>query len=157
MLLQHCRLAAAAAAANSSGDGSAGDLPRIWGETATLRQIQFHQTSPSSVYDMAPRLAASMVQHGTLKSISVGSMLDESADTFPAAAVQDFASRLVLENAWIERCSLAAWEEMERLHELNDTKVERKTEPYYGVDYFVSQLDPADVAAWTDETGKSSF
>ena len=152
VVLQHCQLIAHDATTAAKDRAGEEDLIRIWGESATLRAMFFHETSPGSVYDLAPRLSQSIVRHGTEKSICAGSMLQEGPETFPLEQVADFASRLVLSNCVIERCSQQAWDVMEASKE-----AERKTESWYSVDYYLSRFSDADIAAWNDETGKTSF
>jgi insulysin len=142
VVLQHCKLIAAAAV---DGKGT-NDLQRIWSESATMRRMFFHQNSPGSVYDLAPNLAASIVKNGTEMGLCAGSMLEETADTFPLEQVADFASRLVLTNCIMERSSQQAWEEMEAMEKSGT--VERRTEKWYSVDYFLSNLPDDDIAKW---------
>jgi secreted Zn-dependent insulinase-like peptidase len=151
VILQHCRLIASVAAGGDTED----ELRRIWTESIALRAMFFHQSSPGSVYDLVPNLANSVVKNGTRKSMCAGSMLEETAETFPLKQVADYSARLVLSNCFIERCSQQAWDEMEGLD--GTAEVERKTEQWYNVDYFLSGFSEQDKAAWNDESGQSSF
>lgn len=153
VILQHCRLIAVAAKDETTGQ----ELRRIWGESAKLRSMFFHQASPTSVYDIAPRLSASIVKHGTKHSLCAGSMLEESEDTFPSEQVADFASQLVLSNCIIERYSQHAWSEMEKLNAEGNPDVEQKTELWYGVDYYLSKIPPHYIAGWDSDGGVHSF
>lgn len=149
VIFQHCRLLAAA---------KEGDLQRIWGEKATLNAMFFDQTSPGDVYSLAPSLCNSIVVYGTENSIAAGSMLNETKETFPSQQTSYFASRLVPKNCFIERCSEAAWEEMEQLVEVDASiGVEKKKERWYGIDYFLSEIDKMDVKRWEGKKGSTPF
>jgi insulysin len=146
-------------------------LQGIWDENATLSKIFFDQTSPGSVYGLCPDLCNSIVTQGTERCLSAGSMLQESKETFPLQAVEDFASRLVASNCLIERCSQTAWDEMEQQEQLiksnsdNDDSgnggsgvvIRRKTEPWYSIDYFLSTIDKPDVDRWQGQAGTQPF
>ena len=136
-LLQHCQLIGRASTSHPE------DLKRIWDENAKLRRMFFHQNSPGSVYDLAPRLAASCVKNGTEKALCAGNMLQESAETYPMERVADFASRLVLSNCIVERCSQQAWETAR----LDNTMV-LQTEKWYGVDYYLQHIPVEMLKKW---------
>jgi len=57
-------------------------------------------------------------------------------------------------NCIIERCSEAAWAELE---ESSDEVKQRQTEQWYGIDYFVSPIEPTDVASWGGTAGTKPF
>jgi insulysin len=141
VIMQHCRLIHQA-----SLNGP--ELGRIWDESSRLGRMFFDQTSPGGVYGLVPSLCDSIVSHGTAKCISAGSRLNKETDTLPVERVQDFASKLVPSNCIIERCSLGAWEEMEALEAKKTKGVQRKTEQWYGIDYFLSEIDGKDVEQW---------
>lgn len=156
VLLQHCRLIHAATK-ETLESGNKGDLHRIWSESATLHAMFFDQTSPGWVYDLAPNLSRNIVADGTAKCLSAGSMLDETADTLPLEALVDFASRLTASNCFLERCSQAAWDEMEEQEKHNAPGVERKVEQWYGVEYFLSQVAQEDIDRWQGTPGTAPF
>lgn len=146
VIFQHCRLIQKSA--EEAQRGKSRELYRIWGESVALRQIFFHQASPGQVYSFAPDLSRRVVTHGTEKCVSAGSMLDETEETLPLDRVVDFASRLVVSNCFIERCSDGAWAEMEELEKQGNPKVSRRTEPWYGVDFFLSEIDAENTLRW---------
>lgn len=150
IILQHCRLIHEA-----SVDGP--ELVRMWQEMAALSVMFFDQTSPGGVYGLAPSLSNSIVVHGTAKCISAGSRLHENRDTFPTERVKEFTSMLTPSNCLIERCSQSAWEEMEELESEKAPGVQRKTEQWYGIDYFLSELDGKDVERWAGKEGTTPF
>jgi insulysin len=149
VIFQHCRLIVDATA------NKVPELQRIWAEKATLGAMNFDQTSPGDVYSLAPSLSNSIVTHGTERSISAGSMLEESKDTFPLRQVSHFASLLVPTNCIIERCGESAWEEMERIHENDFSSVHKKREQWYGIDYFLSAIDRIDALRWEQSSEQS--
>ena len=126
----HCRLVA---------DSSDEDLICIWEEYAQSSELQFDYSSPSGVYDLAPRLSQSVVTRGTV--LSMGSV---PRAPWPMDKLREVASSLVPENCMIERCSKFAWEEVRCL------SLPKQTEKWYGLEYCVlpardqwkSLLDP---------------
>lgn len=128
------------------------DLARIWGEMSSLDKLFFDQTSPGSVYNYAPNLADRIVSYGTRKALSAGSMLEESEESFPWQQVKETLHMFHPGNCIIERCSEKAWEEAIK----DDTGKEEK-EPWYGVDYHVSRIDPFLVSCWEGNQPMESF
>ena len=150
VVFQHCRLVADAATtaaaqqqSSSSSSSSCTEMERLWGENAKLNAMFFDQASPKSVYSVAPALSQQIVVYGTEMAIAQGSMLQESETTAPLAEIAEFAQRLVPSNCMIERCSEAAWNEL-----VESERGTVQTEPWYGIDYIVSDVDPADQARW---------
>ena len=142
------------------------ELRRIWEEVATLDRIRFDQTSPGAVYSFSSSVAQSISKHGTEQCLSIGSMLNESSDTFPLDDVKQFINGINPSNCFIERCSQGAWDEMETVYKdddddennnsTNEFKFGKQTEKWYSVDYYVSPVDDEDVVQWesknSDET-----
>jgi len=167
VILQHARLIHAATleakqrrdvGSSSAVDGSSlHELHRIWGESCELDRIFFDTTSPGSVYDLAPSLCRRILMFGTQQCLSAGRRLGESESTLPLDALIDAAQRLVPSNCFIERCSKAAWEEMERNESNNVTGVERRTEPWYDIEYFVSEISQSDIDRWDRKDGAVPF
>ncbi len=127
------------------------ELARIWGEMSRLDQLFFHQTSPGSVYNYAPNLADRIVSYGTRKALSAGSMLEESEQSFPLKQVQETIQMLHPGNCIIDRCSELAWEKA-----ILDAKGKQQ-EPWYGVEYHMSQIKPEVVASWEGRQAMESF
>jgi insulysin len=132
---------------------------RIWTEKVQLSTMHFeYQSSPGSVYDYSSSLCHAVKQYGTPNCLSAGSMLDQKEDTngegLPLQRMQDCVHRLLRpENLLVERSSTAAWEEMEELEatlqkEASDSTLtqtlERRKERWYGVEFFISTVDPKD-------------
>ena len=133
------------------------ELRRIWEEVATLDRIRFDQTSPGAVYSFSSSVAQSISEHGTEKCLSIGSMLNESSDTFPLDDVKQYIKGINPSNCFIERCSQGAWDEMETVYKddddetnnfTNEFKFGKQTEKWYSVDYYVSPVDDEDVVHW---------
>jgi insulysin len=124
------------------------EMRRIWGETSQLDRVFFDQTSPGGVYGYAPNLCQRIVAYGTEKCISAGSMLDEGEDTFPLDHIVETAKLLNPENCIVERCSEEAWTEAEKNERLDRLDVTRKSEQWYGVDYFTSQIVTQAIRSW---------
>lgn len=148
VIFEHCRLIAKAAKEERKGKSK--ELRRIWGENAKIHRMFFDQASPPSAFGFAPSFSSAVVLYGTERSISQGSMLNESEETLPLEAIEDFAARLVPSNCLIERCSEDAWSEAE-----NMGCAMKKVEQWYGIDYFVSSLDDADASTWLNGTNKA--
>lgn len=162
LLLAHTRLIHQTAVETQKQgiNGSNSDLHRIWGEVAKLSAIFFQQASPGNAYNFAPSLAQSIVSHGTAACLSAGSMLSEQVETFPLDQVVDFSSRLVASNCIIERCSQAAWDEMEQNQATTTTlpsEFGRKTEKWYGIDYFMTPIDPMTAEHWEEQDQPSEM
>jgi insulysin len=162
VIFQHCRLISEAtkrlSASGEDSEGTVFDVQRIWAESSKLRAMFFHQTSPGSVYELAPTLSSNIVKYGSEKALSAGSMLNETIETCPLESIAEFSSRLTTENLIIERCSQSAWEEMEGIEKIGSMGgTKRLTEKWYGVDYFLSCITPEDTEAWNDRAGKASF
>ncbi|GAX23713.1 hypothetical protein FisN_12Hh290 [Fistulifera solaris] len=163
VIIQHCRLIHEATTrlptCGGDAEGTVFDVQRIWAESTKLRALFFHQTSPGSVYELAPNLSSNIVKYGSEKALSAGSMLNETIETCPLESIGEFSSRLTTENCIIERCSQSAWEEMEGIEEKAGSigGIKRVTEKWYGVDYFLSSITPEDTEAWNDRSGKASF
>ena len=149
VLLQHAQLIHQQAQ-RAQADPTQRQLHDIWGESVALSQLFFHQTSPSSAYDFAPALCRQVVQEGPERCLSAGSLLKESADTCPVDEVADAASRLTIDRCLIERCSTQAWEAMEALEAQKASGVERRKEPWYGIDYFRAELDDDNLRGWKE-------
>ncbi|KAL7495859.1 hypothetical protein ACHAWT_005098 [Skeletonema menzelii] len=145
-----------------SDDGSGkDDLYRIWEEVGKLDRMQFHQTSPGSVYNFAQSASQSISKYGTANCLSAGSLLNETRDSLPLSELLDFCQQIVPNNCFIERCSEGAWDEMEALYADNETPTVapngfafgKQVEKWYGVEYYVSPLDESDVKLWGEGIG----
>ena len=154
MILQYSRFLHQEVVRAKKEGGHSSRIFQIWEENIALSRVFFDQTSPESVYGFCPGLCSSTVVHGTEKCISAGYMLNENASTFPLAELEKYSSQLVASNCLIERCSKAAWEEMEKK---DCSSVLRRTEKWYGVDYFLADLEKTDVARWNAEKGFEPF
>jgi insulysin len=75
-------------------------------------------------------------------------MLDEGEDTFPLDHIVETAKLLNPENCIVERCSEEAWTEAEKNERLDRLDVTRKSEQWYGVDYFTSQIVTQAIRSW---------
>lgn len=144
VILQHCRLIKRA---------SREELARIWDESAKLHKIFFETTSPGSVYGLAPGLSQSVLLSGTEKCMSAGNQLDESAETLPWDEVQDFCSRLRVDNCFIERCGSVAWDEMMSKTDGKDVRKEK----WYDIEYMLSDIDQEDIDRWDGKEGSKPF
>ena len=133
LLLEHCRLIAREP-----------DLQRHWEDSRRLSEIHFNHSSPGQAYDTAPNLAQSIVLYGTEWCQSAGRLVDKDAPD-----VQEFACYLKAENCIVERCSEAAWEEMEAVKDFG-SGFGKKTEPWYGIDYYLSPI--VDWSDWSEMT-----
>lgn len=160
VIFQHCRLLAKAC--RDTPD----ELHRLWGEKVTLARLFFDQAPPGTVYSLAPSLSNSIVMHGTKKSLAAGSMLDESPETLPLQELADFLKRMVPSNCLLERCGEVAWQEMVELQQhqqqskqqhqqyengnsiSNNIAVEKRTERWYGIEYYLSSVDPSEEQRW---------
>ena len=152
-------------AAKDGSKSALQDWQRIWSEKVQLANLHFdYQTSPGSVYDYPSSLTHSIFQHGTRDCLKAGYMLDHKEDTsdgglplgtgLPLERMHDSVHRLLRpENLVIERCSLSAWEEMEQREatcqedspqSTSSLFIERRKERWYGVEFFLSTLDPSD-------------
>ena len=132
------------------GDDGNDELFRIWDEVGKLDRMQFHQTSPGHVYNFAQGASQSISKYGIANCLSAGSMLNE---TRGMSGLLNLCEQIVPSNCFIERCSKSAWDEMEALYgdgESNTLAFGKKTEQWYGVDYFVSPLDESEVRIWEE-------
>jgi len=129
LLMEHCRLI-----------GKEKDLQRHWDESRILSEIQFHNSSPSQAYSFAPILAQAVVSRGTKLSLSAGGLMEKEIPI-----IDDFVSCLTPENCFIERCSEAAWGEMEAVKHFT-SGFGKKTEQWYSIDYYLSAVD--DYSCW---------
>jgi secreted Zn-dependent insulinase-like peptidase len=100
------------------------------------------------VYGYAPNLSQRIVAYGTGKCVSAGSKLDEDEDTFPLDHIVETAKLLNPENCFIERCSEEAWTQAGKNEGLDRLDFTRKSEQWYGVDYFTSQIDTEAIHSW---------
>jgi insulysin len=151
LIMAHCRLIheTAVDAKKNPGGSADQDLRRIWGELATLGAMTFEQTSPSAAYDFAPSLVQSMIMVGTEQCLAAGRMLGETPETFPLEQFVDFSSLLVADNCIVERCSLAAWEEAERVGDKEEKAgFGKQTEKWYGIDYYLTSIEPGVTRGW---------
>lgn len=120
--------------------------------------MRFHQTSPGAVYSFAPAMAKSISKYGTETALSAGSLLNENGDTLPLEEVLQYVRLITPQNCFIERCSNGAWKETETLYDgmqVNDKVFGKKTEKWYGVEYYISPVEKEDVKLWeagADET-----
>lgn len=142
VIFQHCCLIADVA---KNGDQN-NELRRIWGERVALNRIFFDQTSPGSVYTLAPSLSNSIVAYGTENSIAAGNMLNEAEDTFDVEMFASFASMLIPSNCLIERCGEVPWTELEENYDKENST--RKKEMWYDIDYFVTSVGDSDKRRW---------
>jgi insulysin len=123
LIFEHCRLIA-----------TAEDLQRHWDESRVLSEIRFHNTLPGQAYDTAPYLAEAVISYGTQYCLSAGRLLD-----IKAPAIQEFISYLRPDNCIVERCSDAAWKEMETITEF-PKGFGKMNEPWYDVEYYTGPI-----------------
>lgn len=154
VILQYSRFLHSEASRVRKDGGDTSRLLEIWMENISLSRMFFDQTSPGQVYSLCPSLSSSIVQYGTKKGKSAGCMLDENASTFPISEIEQFTSCLVASNCLIERCSKAAWEEIERK---DGSSLQKRTEKWYDVDYYLSELDKDDVSRWKSDEKSMRF
>ena len=141
--------------AEMAKNGESNQLRRIWGEMSQLDKMFFHQTSPGGAYNYAPNLADRVVTYGTEACQSAGSKLNEDQTTFPLEKLIEATQLLDPQNCIVERCSDAAWKEIEEAEGSAEAGFGKRTEQWYGVEYHLSRIDPKAVTAW--EGGKSSL
>ena len=134
--------------ATKAENGQSNELQRIWGEMSQLDKMFFNQTSPGGAYVYAPNLADRTVAFGTEAVLSAGSMLAENETTFPLQLVIETVKLLDPKNCIIERCSEAAWEEIDQSDIPHEAGFGKKTEPWYGIEYFTSRIDKNAVKSW---------
>lgn len=109
-----------------------------------------------SLQSFASSIAQSITKHGTKKCLSIGSMLDETPDTFPAERLVRYCERITPENCFIERCSEKAWEEIVSLYKDAPATAGggfafgKQTEKWYGIDYYISPIDDSDTSNWKE-------
>jgi insulysin len=75
-------------------------------------------------------------------------MLNEDETTFPLQQLMETAKLLNPKNCIIERCSEAAWKEIEQAEISQEPGLGKKKEPWYGVDYYTSRVDSDAVNSW---------
>lgn len=175
IILQHCQLILSTAQralqekkeqiaeTPFESESAYASLQRIWDETVQLQTIFFNQTSPGSAYDLAPSLSEHIVHYGTENAISAGRMLNQTASSFPLEQLADSASMLIPSNMIVERCSQNAFDDMEKLFDSaldkptedrkivkigDDVVIERKKEPWYDIEFFLSKISSKDVSRW---------
>lgn len=152
VLFKHCQVIHKAAVDTKNEPAARTDLTRIWAEMVTLSKMQFDQTSPGDVYDLAPSLAQAIVRFGTGACRSAGWMLEEGPETCPIDSVVDFTARLNPRNCIVERCSQKAWEETELLtSEPHDHGFGRLQERWYGIDYHLAPLEEMIFLKWEND------
>jgi len=174
IIFAHCRLIYQTAVRaqqqryNEDGTINSDDINILraqWGEVAALRRIFFDQNSPGGVYDFAPNLVQSILVNGPDKCLCNGSMLQEDENTLPLDKIADYASLLVPGNCIIERCSHKAWEEMETQHQNDKSSANgdgkplmicKEKEPWYGIEYYTSQIEPQQIKLWGGAAEKAS-
>lgn len=130
-------------------------LARIWGETAALDQMFFHQTSPGGVYNYAPYLADRVLSYGTENALSAGSMLDDNEKTFPLEKVKEVVKLLSPTNCIVERCSDLAWEGAMGM-KIDEGGFGKQTEQWYGIDYHLSKIDSDVALSWEGSSPMAS-
>ena len=130
-------------------------LHKMWNEIITLENMQFHQTSPGSAYNLAPNLAASILMNGTEDCMSAGYMLNESEETLPLDDLVTFASLMNPSNCIVERCSQLAWDEAKTIDYGNNPMFGFKKEKWYDVEYCLSTIDEKDVSMWSNSVHES--
>jgi secreted Zn-dependent insulinase-like peptidase len=138
-------------------------LQRIWGEMAHLARIDFDQCSPNQAYSTAPHMAQGVRLYGTAHAISAGSMLQETADTFPLDEVllEFLETMMDPHQSFMERGSKQAWEEAKIRHENDNADADTTSssscmfglqkEKWYGVDYYLSEIDKNSVLQWKSD------
>jgi insulysin len=152
LIFAYCRLVTGQAVAQSKDFD---DPKRIWGEVSKLSAMFFDLTSPSGVYSYAPNLAERVVAYGTETCLSAGSMLNESDETFPRDQVLHASRLLVPTNCIVERCSQAAWDQAQMNSARSDHAgvFGKRTEKWYGVEYYLSRIDNKVIQAWEGSKG----
>jgi len=149
VIFEYCRLLKTTLEQNPQ------ELARIWGEMSRLDQLFFHQTSPGNVYAYAPNLADRILSYGTEKALSAGQMLEETEESFPLEKVKEVVNLLIPSNCIVERCSEMAWEEAMAMTISEDKRdaFGTKKEPWYGIDYHLSEIEnPEVLASWNGST-----
>lgn len=122
-------------------------LKRIWDEILSLRTLDFHQSSPSSAFSMAPSLASNVRKFGTEKCLSLGSLLNETKDSLPLDNFVTFMEKIKPENCIVERFSKSAWDSCKE-YEKHDDIFGFQKEKWYGVSYHLTPIDKAIVDSW---------
>lgn len=125
-------------------------LKRIWDEILTLRTLNFHQSSPSPAYLMAPNLANNVRKFGAEKCLSLGCLLNETKDSLPLDNVLTFMEKIKPENCIVERCSKTAWDKLNESEEYgkHDNIFGFQKEKWYGVSYHLTPVDNVIVDSW---------
>ena len=152
VLFKHCQVIHKAAIDTKNEPAVSNELKHIWAEMVTLSKLQFDQTSPGDVYDLAPTLAQAIVRFGTEACRSAGWMLEEGSETCPIDSIADFAARLNPRNCIVERCGQMAWEETEILANVpTDQGFGKLQERWYGIDYHLAQIEETILLQWESE------
>ncbi|VEU43382.1 unnamed protein product [Pseudo-nitzschia multistriata] len=134
------------------------ELRRIWEENGELHRIFFDQTSPSGAYSYAPDICDSVVSYGTEACLSAGRMLHETKASFPLKDFTEYTELLVPENCIVERCSEEAYKEMEMKDKgLFPDGFGLKKERWYGVEYYLAQIEKNRVLEWKGLDGLSAM
>jgi secreted Zn-dependent insulinase-like peptidase len=158
IIFEYCRLLETtinSAQENSDCTGSKDarqELRDIWTDKSKLASLRFHQTSPGPAFGFAPALASSAMKFGSEKCLSSGSLLDETEESLDLNILPDFVGLLTPSNCILERCSQAAWDEQisnTESHNEFDPIFGLKTEPWYGVQYYLSKVQPPTVSEWS--------
>ena len=162
IVFEYCRLLQRTIrSAKGVSDGSQEALQKletIWSDKCALASLRFHQTSPGQAYAFAPALAASVMKFGSEKCISSGSLLEDPGESLDLNLISDFVELLTPDNCIIERSSQAAWNDIEKQSNNDEGIFEfnpmygRKTEPWYGIQYHLSRIEPSTVSKWTSSS-----
>ena len=164
LLYDTTKMAKNSVTSNEPGSKRAYDkIINIWDEVQRIKSLRFHQTSPGQALSLAPSLASSVRRNGTMRSMTVGSLIDENKNTAPIDDVLTFLEKMVPSNCFIERCSKDAWAKLEDEKKKEDTRANSATfglkrEKWYGVDYYLSKIDPELINEWelTKKEGKKN-
>jgi insulysin len=151
-IFEYCRMLEAIV--KNAKEGSESDqavLERTWDEICTIRQLSFHQNSPSDAFSFVPSVANSVRTNGTERCLSLGSLLNETKESIPLDHFSQFLQSIHPENCIIERCSRSAWEEAQQNgeEETADGNIFGfQNEQWYGVQYHLCRIPPSDVLDW---------
>ena len=155
IIFEYCRLLQRTIdSAKENSDSSQGDLQilrKIWSDKSKLASLRFHQTSPGPALSFAPALASSVMRFGSEKCLSSGSLLDETKESMDLNILSEFVELLAPSNCMLERCSQGAWDEQVSNSGKNidsDPNFGLKTEPWYGVQYYLSKIEPSTISEW---------
>lgn len=144
--------------AQSAKDGDQDQLEtfrRIWDEICTLRELSFHQSSPSQAYSFSRALANNVRKIGTEHCISRGSLLNESKESLPLDSFLEFMKQIKPSKCIIEHCSKSAWKKIEETDKSNtdpssqnDNMFGFQDEKWYGVNYHLTPVIKDTVDSW---------